>query len=71
MEHLDGSTPPAATAGMTDPVCGMTVQPDGARAKGLSSLHEGVEYVFCGRGCKLEFDDHPATYLDPAYIPSM
>ncbi len=54
-----------------DPVCGMTVDPDAARAKGLTFTHEGVEYAFCGRGCRLEFEDDPATYLSPDHVPSM
>jgi YHS domain-containing protein len=58
-------------AAVLDPVCGMTVEPDGARAKGLHSSYEGHDYFFCGKGCKLEFDDDPEHYLDPAYVPSM
>jgi YHS domain-containing protein len=54
-----------------DPVCGMTVEIEAARAKGLATEHDGVEYVFCGKGCFLEFRDDPATYLDPGYTPSM
>jgi YHS domain-containing protein len=54
-----------------DPVCGMTVDPAQARAKGLALTHEGTDYVFCGKGCLLEFRDAPDTYLDPAYTPSM
>ena len=54
-----------------DPVCGMTVDPATAREKGLALEHDGREYVFCGRGCYLEFRDNPARYLDPAYKPSM
>jgi YHS domain-containing protein len=54
-----------------DPVCGMTVEPDRAREKGLTLTHEGVEYAFCGKGCRLEFRDDPAKYLDPAYSPTM
>ena len=54
-----------------DPVCGMTVDPAAARAKGLTFTHEGVEYAFCGKGCLLEFRDDPRRYLDPAYSPSM
>lgn len=54
-----------------DPVCGMTVDPEGARAAGLSAKHEGVDYYFCGRGCLLEFGDDPGKYLDPSYTPSM
>ena len=54
-----------------DPVCGMTVEPEGARAKGLHSSYGSGDYVFCGKGCKLEFDEDPERYLDPAYAPSM
>jgi len=54
-----------------DPVCGMTVKPDEARAKGLTETFDGTEYSFCGKGCLLEFRDAPDTYLDPAYAPSM
>jgi xanthine dehydrogenase accessory factor len=55
----------------TDPVCGMTVDPETARAAGLSAEHDGLTYYFCGKGCLLEFRDDPATYLDPNYVPSM
>ena len=58
-------------AGAIDPVCGMTVEPDAARARGLASTHGGVDYFFCGRGCKLDFDEDPGKYLDPAHRPSM
>ena len=54
-----------------DPVCGMRVEPDVARARGLTHTHDGREYVFCGKGCLLEFRDAPATYLDPRHLPSM
>jgi P-type Cu+ transporter len=54
-----------------DPVCGMSVDPDAARAKGLHSLHSGTDYFFCGKGCKLDFDEDPGRYLDPGYVPSM
>ena len=54
-----------------DPVCGMNVDLHVARDMGLVTTHEGVEYAFCGKGCKLEFRDDPARYLDPAYVPSM
>ncbi|CAN5841803.1 hypothetical protein BH24CHL6_BH24CHL6_08050 [soil metagenome] len=60
----------AATA-IIDPVCGMSVEPDTARAKGLHSRFTVTEYFFCGKGCKLEFDDDPERYLDPSYVPSM
>jgi Cu+-exporting ATPase len=54
-----------------DPVCGMTVEPESARAKGLHSFHQGADYFFCGKGCKLDFDEDPKRYLDPGYTPSM
>jgi P-type Cu+ transporter len=54
-----------------DPVCGMTVDPDTARAKGLALTHEGTEYVFCGKGCLLEFRDDPGRYLEPSYTRAM
>ena len=57
--------------GNLDPVCGMTVEPAVALQKGLHSQHEGVEHYFCGKGCKLDFEEDPGRYLDPAYVPSM
>jgi YHS domain-containing protein len=54
-----------------DPVCGMRVDAEAARARGLTLTHEGHEYVFCGKGCLLEFRDDPATYLDPRHLPTM
>ena len=38
-----------------DPVCGMGVDTDAAREKGLTTTHDGHEYVFCGKGCLLGF----------------
>ena len=60
---------PSAVA--VDPVCGMTVDPETARGRGLRSTYNGVDYFFCGKGCKLDFDENPPQYLDPAYVPSM
>jgi YHS domain-containing protein len=54
-----------------DPVCGMTVDPEQARAKGLVHDFEGREYNFCGRGCMLEFRDDPERFLDPRHLPMM
>ena len=54
-----------------DPVCGMTVDPASARQKGLAHEHGGREFLFCGKGCLLEFRDDPSRFLDPAYQPSM
>jgi YHS domain-containing protein len=49
----------------------MTVDPVQARAKDLVTSHEGTEYVFCGKGCMLEFGDDPEHYLDPTYTATM
>ena len=54
-----------------DPVCGMTVDREVARAKGLVLTHEGTEYAFCGKGCLLEFRDDPGQYLAASYTPAM
>ena len=54
-----------------DPVCGMTVAVDQARVKGLALEHNGREFVFCGKGCMLDFRDDPQPYMDPDYRPSM
>jgi YHS domain-containing protein len=59
------------TQPLIDPVCGMTVKPDVAKALGLVSEHDGQTYWFCGRGCKLSFDEDLAKYLDPGHVPSM
>lgn len=44
-----------------DPVCGMTV--NRKNPGGGSHDHEGTTYYFCGKGCRLEFQDDPAGYL--------
>jgi YHS domain-containing protein len=54
-----------------DPVCGMTVDVAQASAKGLARSYDGREYVFCGKGCFLEFGDDPETFLAPDFAPTM
>lgn len=65
----DGGGPGEGQA--LDPVCGMTVDIEAATDKELHLVHDGTDYYFCGRGCKLEFGDDPARFLDPGYTPSM
>ncbi len=55
----------------TDPVCGMEVNVEVARAAGLSTEHEDTTYYFCGRGCLLDFGDDPQRFFDPGYTPHM
>ena len=51
-----------------DPVCGMTVVIEGAQHV---SEYQGTTYYFCGKGCRLEFEDDPERILAPGYTPSM
>jgi YHS domain-containing protein len=60
-----------STGSVIDPVCGMTVDPEAARASGRHSQYKGVDYFFCSRGCKLDFDEDPERYLDASYTPTM
>ena len=60
--------PPAPSDSATDPVCGMQVRIEGAQHV---ADHEGTRYYFCGRGCRLEFEDDPGRFFEPGYIPSM
>lgn len=49
----------AGAAKVTDPVCGMTIDP--AKAAGTST-HDGKTVHFCSPGCKRSFDADPAKY---------
>ena len=55
----------------TDPVCGMTVNPEVAAAQGLRAEHKGETYSFCSKGCKLDFEDDPDKVFEPGYQPHM
>ena len=46
----------------TDPVCGMTVDPDRTPHR---VAHDGATYHFCGAGCAERFRAAPATFLAP------
>lgn len=45
---------------VTDPVCGMEVDPEEAPAK---TEHEGETYYFCAPGCKQKFEKEPEKYV--------
>ena len=49
-----------------DLVCGMTVDEATAKEK---YEYKGVMYYFCGRGCRLEFQDNPEKYLSSDWKP--
>jgi YHS domain-containing protein len=51
---------------VVDPVCGMTVEVDHAEASGLTVMHEGRIYAFCGAGCLRSFQAEPAMWAAKA-----
>jgi YHS domain-containing protein len=48
-----------AMAMVTDPVCGMRIDPDDAAA---TAEHEGKTYYFCSEACRDRFEADPASY---------
>jgi Cu+-exporting ATPase len=48
---------------VTDPVCGMKVDP--AKARGGSFEHAGVTYSFCNPKCNARFQADPEAFLKP------
>ncbi|MGY8936778.1 MAG: heavy metal translocating P-type ATPase [Alphaproteobacteria bacterium] len=53
---------------LRDPVCGMTVNPNGAEH--VSALDED-SYYFCSAGCKIKFEGNPGFYkLDQSERPA-
>ncbi|MDH3369546.1 MAG: YHS domain-containing protein, partial [Gemmatimonadota bacterium] len=60
--HHTESTHGEARVKQRDPVCGMTVPPDGA----VREVHDGTTYVFCSEHCLRKFRDNPARYVSGA-----
>ena len=50
----------AASGTVTDPVCGMTVDPHAAKPR---VEHRGHTYYFCSVGCRTKFTTDPQKYL--------
>jgi xanthine dehydrogenase accessory factor len=46
----------------TDPVCGMTVEVEGAH---YVARYGGRDYYFCSPGCKRRFEAEPEKYVSP------
>ena len=53
----------SAPGTVTDPVCGMQVDP--ATAKGGEATHAGLTYHFCSTKCREKFTADPQRYLQP------
>ncbi|MBN8990599.1 MAG: heavy metal translocating P-type ATPase [Rhizobiales bacterium] len=51
----------APGAGVVDPVCGMTVDPETSKHR---SDYKDVTYHFCSAGCRTKFEAAPEQYLD-------
>ena len=58
--------PAAAPHQVTDPVCGMKVDPSSAAG---SVEHQGTTYYFCSEHCIERFRTDPAKYLHPSAAP--
>jgi xanthine dehydrogenase accessory factor len=54
------ATTVAAPRTAVDPVCGMTVEVEGAR---FVAEHDGATFYFCCPACKKVFEEHPAEYV--------
>jgi len=65
---MDDQSPEQPSVIAIDPVCGMEVVTEGAQHV---SEYQGDTYYFCGKGCRLEFEDDPDRILAPGYQPSM
>ncbi len=65
--HACGGGTVAAVPQATDPVCGMKVDPQSAKA---SFEHGGVTYYFCCDGCRTRFQADPAKYLAKSAPPA-
>lgn len=51
----------ALSARVSDPVCGMEVDPTASPRQRF----EGRLYYFCSEGCETEFKTQPAAYVGP------
>ena len=65
-DHANGS-PNADKHAVTDPVCGMTVDPHTAKHR---HSQEGLPYYFCSAKCREKFIAEPARYLTPETKPT-
>ena len=57
-----GAMDAEADATVTDPVCGMSIDPHTAAGH---ATHDGLDYSFCSDDCQTDFLADPARYLTP------
>jgi multidrug efflux pump subunit AcrA (membrane-fusion protein)/YHS domain-containing protein len=60
------TTNPDGLATTKDPVCGMTVDPETAKAAGLTVVTQGKTFYFCSRECVDEYHRHGPPDSGPA-----
>lgn len=53
---------PSAAMSVVDPVCGMTIRPEGE----YTHTHNGRSYHFCSLACLEKFDATPEAYVRKA-----
>lgn len=51
---------------VTDPVCGMEIEPMNAAAQ---TTYQGNTYYFCSQECKDNFDKNPQKYVNKMKQP--
>jgi len=66
MQHMQhgnrGAAGSTSASQTTDPICGMAVNPNQAKAAGLTIEYEGKTYYFCSAACKQQFAKDPKRY---------
>ena len=58
-----GAASAVARAFAKDPICGMNVDADKAKAAGRTTEFQGNTYYFCTDACKMKFDKDPTRYI--------
>jgi YHS domain-containing protein len=58
---ISGASTKALRDVITDPVCGMEVNPGQTR---LLAIYRGHSYWFCSKDCRTAFEMNPRKYLD-------
>src|SRR3982750_2764729 len=60
--HGEQDTAVAEASLVTDPVCGMKVDPATSKHR---LQHGGQTFPFCSAGCRTKFEANPGKYLKP------
>ncbi len=60
--RMRAAAAPAYGNKVTDPVCGMELDENKAKAEGKTATYNGRTYYFCSDECKRKFDKNPGKY---------